>query len=213
MNKKLTTVIIITVIVLVSIFALLYTSGSLQNGHYDLQYVINGDNLEITNNQPFSVTVYMVFTNSSTGKTNTIQGGNLAPHQQIDGYIGTISPNTIDNVYGTKVNPNAPTPSPMVLGFLGNAEQASITNVVFNSNTQLTVTIQNTGSSNVTIVTASIDGNTATMNPLTLTVAQEKTGTVTLTSSTAFVNGAQYTINLTTAKGHTLSYTATCSGT
>ncbi len=97
------------------------------------------------------------------------------------------------------------------LGFMGNAEQASITKVLFNSNTQVTVTIQNTGSTNVTIVTATIDGNTVIMNPLTLIVNEGNTGTVTLTSATAFVNSAQYTISLTTAKGNTLTSAATCS--
>ena len=103
--------------------------------------------------------------------------------------------------------------TPKTLGFVGNAEQASITNVVFNSNTQVTVTIENTGSMTVTIVTAKIDGTTVTINPLTLIINEGSSGTVTLTSATAFVNYAQYTIELTTAKGNTLAYSATYSGT
>jgi hypothetical protein len=101
-----------------------------------------------------------------------------------------------------------PTPTPTVI-----VEQASITNIVFNSNTQVTVTVQNIGSLNMTIVTASIDGNNAPMNPPTLTVNEGNTGTVTLTSATAFVNSAQYIIKLTTTRGNTLAYAATYSGT
>lgn len=118
---------------------------------------------------------------------------------------------------GVQYSPSYSSPLPLIspapIGFTGNAEQASITNVVFNSNTQVTVTIQNTGSTNVTINAATIDGSTATMNPLTLTVIEGNTGTLTITSPTAFVNSAQYTISLTTANGNSLVYTATYSGT
>jgi len=208
MNKKLLTV-IISVIALIAILVLVFTTGLIQqNEHYNLEYAIKDGYIDVTDNQPFPVTVFFVFTNSTSGKTYTLQGPNIVPHQEIDEWLGTSS-DPIYSAYGTSVKPNAPTPSPM--GFMGNAEQASITNVVFNSNTQLTVTIQNTGSTNVTINTATIDGNTATMNPLTLTVTEGNTGAVTITSATAFVNSAQYTITLTTAKGNSIVYTATYS--
>ena len=104
--------------------------------------------------------------------------------------------------------------TPKTLGFIGNAEQASITNVVFDSNRQVTVTIQNTGLSNITIVTAMIDGSSASIesaNP-SLIVNQGNSGTITLFSDwCTFANSAQYTISLTTAKGNTLVYTTTYS--
>ena len=61
----------------------------------------------------------------------------------------------------------------LTIGFMGNAEQAKITNAVltntYTSPTDLlaaqaaVVTIQNTGSATVTISSATIDGNTATI--------------------------------------------------
>ncbi len=55
----------------------------------------------------------------------------------------------------------------LTIGFMGNSEQAKITNVVLSDPTgtsgQAVVTIQNTGSAAVTISSATIDGNTGTL--------------------------------------------------
>ncbi|MGD0203302.1 MAG: archaellin/type IV pilin N-terminal domain-containing protein [Candidatus Bathyarchaeia archaeon] len=101
----------------------------------------------------------------------------------------------------------------LTLGFMGNAESASITNVSFTSNTTVTVTVQNTGTNTVTIQSATIDGNAATLTPVTsANILKGATGSFTVTAASGtFASGAQYAFNLLTAKGHTLTYTATYS--
>ncbi|MGA3289363.1 MAG: archaellin/type IV pilin N-terminal domain-containing protein [Candidatus Bathyarchaeia archaeon] len=126
----------------------------------------------------------------------------------------------------------------LTIGFMGNAEQASITNVVLtNSNAtaeQAVCTIQNTGSSTVSITSATIDGNTATISAPTVVtgtqsfatwvsgqqvpIGKGNTVTITLTikgtvaAPAQFSNSAQYTIKLMTAKGNTETNQATYSG-
>src|SRR5208337_3920791 len=51
----------------------------------------------------------------------------------------------------------------MTIGLMGNAEQASMTNIVLTAPSTATVTVQNTGAATVTITSATIDGNTANM--------------------------------------------------
>ncbi|MGA3060506.1 MAG: archaellin/type IV pilin N-terminal domain-containing protein [Candidatus Bathyarchaeia archaeon] len=99
----------------------------------------------------------------------------------------------------------------LTLGFMGNAEQGSITNAVFTSNTSVTLTVQNTGSNTITIQSATIDSNTATLTPITTaTILKGASGSFNVTAiGGTFAAGAQYTFNLLTAKGHTLTYSAT----
>ena len=98
----------------------------------------------------------------------------------------------------------------MTIGLMGNAEQAAITNAQFTDSTHVVLTIQNTGSSSVTINSATIDGNSTTMTAF--SIAKGSTGTLTLSPSVgSFVNTAGYQIKLQTAKGNTISYTATYS--
>ncbi len=117
----------------------------------------------------------------------------------------------------------------LTLGFMGTAEQASITNVVLTNtyttgaNPTLTggtavCTVQNTGSATVTISSGTVDGATWTVSGMTtattpvvsLSIAKGTTSTITLTFSSTtvvpFSNSAQYTIKLTTAKGNTEVY-------
>lgn len=76
---------------------------------------------------------------------------------------------------------------------------------------QATVTVQNAGTNTVTIATASINGNNATFtgNPL---IPEGHTTTFVIASPVTFTDGSQYTIELTTAKGNTLAYSAMYSG-
>jgi flagellin-like protein len=112
----------------------------------------------------------------------------------------------------------------LTIGFMGNSEQASVTNTVL-ANTvtgpptwtgTATLTVQNTGSATVTISSATIDGNPATITGGTVAIAKGTSAPVTLTlsSTTApvFVNTAQYTIKLMTAKGNTVVTQATYTG-
>ena len=106
----------------------------------------------------------------------------------------------------------------MTIGLMGNAEQASITNVVLTNGASaggsVACTVQNTGSASVTINSGTVDGTSWTL-AAPVTIAKGQTGTVTLTiaTGTPFGNSAQYTIKLMTAKGNTVVYTATYGGT
>jgi flagellin-like protein len=126
----------------------------------------------------------------------------------------------------------------MTIGLMGNAEQASITNTVLTNVpaaganpavSQAVVTVQNTGSATVDISSATIDGNTATITAATVTsgtqtltwtsgqvpISKGCTVTITMTipaATESFVDSAQYTIKLMTAKGNTVTNTATYNG-
>jgi flagellin-like protein len=101
----------------------------------------------------------------------------------------------------------------LTLGFMSNAEQATITNVVFVNSTSVNATILNSGTSSVIFQSATIDGNsvsmTATGPTLSLTAAKGTSANVIITNSGAFTSGTQYTIKITTAKGTGLVYTIT----
>ncbi|MCL4430078.1 MAG: hypothetical protein M1167_04930 [Chloroflexi bacterium] len=111
----------------------------------------------------------------------------------------------------------------MTIGLMGNAEQVSITNVVFQTGGSINATVRNTGGASVTIQTATIDGKSATLvatgnqadgtTPNTDVIAKGTSGAFIITPVTAitFQDGAQYQIKLTTAKGNTIVYTATYS--
>jgi flagellin-like protein len=103
----------------------------------------------------------------------------------------------------------------MSLGLMNNAEQVTVSNPVFTTNT-VTLTARNSGASSVTISSATIDGTGATLTiPVTdpvgsTTVAKGTTqGFILTRASGNFVAGAQYQLGLVTAKGTTIVYTAT----
>jgi hypothetical protein len=108
----------------------------------------------------------------------------------------------------------------LTIGFMGNSEQASITNVILSNNAgneNATITVQNTGSATVTINSALIDTNTAQLlNPHPVaSVAITKGTSVTFTigvGGQSFANTAQYTIKLMTAKGNKIVTQATYTG-
>jgi flagellin-like protein len=121
----------------------------------------------------------------------------------------------------------------LTIGFMGNSEQASITNTVLSNYSKsgtnyqfANVTVQNTGSATVTINSALIDSNSAVMyaqgSSATLagtagvaSVSISKGTSVTFTIAVAgqsFTNTAQYTIKLMTAKGNTVTGQATYTG-
>ena len=103
----------------------------------------------------------------------------------------------------------------LTIGFMGNAEQGSITNTAYVSNTAVAVTVQNTGSATVTISSATIDGNPATISGTT-SILKGQSGVVTVAftagSGYTFTVTAQYTIKLQTAKGNTITATYTYTG-
>ena len=121
----------------------------------------------------------------------------------------------------------------LTIGFMGNSEQAKVTNVVLsNINTsadgQAVISVQNTGSATVTINSVTVDGKTATVtsaaptgggtaltlnsaNQVPITKGNSVDITVTVTGY-PFGNSAQYTITLMTAKGNTLTSSASYNG-
>lgn len=226
MNKKIMIALVIALIVIVLAVVFLQSSITQNNSDatakadsFEIQY-ISGSHLTFINLNTYNTTIKaqeqyeLANYTKVSGQTflNDLSGANTVGtvfrientfYLPIYGGGVQYSPSYSPTLYSSTCSP------PAALGFVGNAEQASITNVVFSSNIQVTITVQNTGSISVTIDNATIDGNTITMNPSTLIVNEGNAGTVTLTSATAFVNYAQYTIELTTAKGNTLSYTAT----
>jgi flagellin-like protein len=112
----------------------------------------------------------------------------------------------------------------LTIGFMGNAEQASITNVVLTDKAtagceNATVTVQNTGSATVTITSATIDSSPAQLltSPAgaqvkSVAIAKGTSVTFGVGASGQFANTAQYTIKLMTAKGNTVTSQATYTG-
>ncbi len=103
----------------------------------------------------------------------------------------------------------------LTIGFMSSTEQTSIINVQFVGTNEVVATVQNSGTGSVTIASATIDGYSATVAAYapstTLTIAKGSSGTVSITviGAQTFSDGAQYQFSLLTAKGHTLTYTAT----
>jgi hypothetical protein len=100
---------------------------------------------------------------------------------------------------------------------MGNAEQAQVTGTAYDSASAAYVTVQNTGSASVSITSASIDSNAATINgtlngPVSIAKGQSAVVTVAFQGALQFTNTAQYTIKLQTAKGNTLTTTYTYTG-
>ncbi len=114
----------------------------------------------------------------------------------------------------------------LTIGFMGNSEQASITNIQLSSTGAVgtaVVTVQNTGAATVTITSAYIDGNPASITAAVnsagasvlangqVPILKGTTVTITITGG-AFTNTAEYTIKLMTGKGNTVSNQATYTG-
>ncbi len=107
----------------------------------------------------------------------------------------------------------------LTIGFMGNAEQASITNTVLanyataGTGGSVTCTVQNTGSSTVTINSGTVDGVSWNIAKA-VSIGKGNTTDVTITTSTGtpFSVTAQYTIKLMTAKGNTLTTQASYTG-
>ena len=102
----------------------------------------------------------------------------------------------------------------MTIGLMGNAEQVSVTNAVFTSNTVVSLNVRNTGGATATLNSATVDGNTAVLAPNGSPAGNVAKGTsasftVTLSGAATFAPGAQYEIRMVTAKGTTIVYTAT----
>lgn len=94
----------------------------------------------------------------------------------------------------------------MTIGLMGNAEQATITNLDFSTAGTIGITIQNTGDAEVSITNVYV--NTATQtNPFTDPIAKGTSSTETVAFD--WVPATEYTVKATTAGGNNLVLTVT----
>lgn len=109
---------------------------------------------------------------------------------------------------------------------MGTTEQATVTNIAMTAGaTNVVVTVQNTGTSEVVINSAQMNGQVATLNsPYKLTdangtvttpsglptLAKGDNAQITVTLASALESGETYQIKLGTTKGNTLAYTQVC---
>ncbi|HSV48870.1 MAG TPA: archaellin/type IV pilin N-terminal domain-containing protein [Candidatus Acidoferrales bacterium] len=94
----------------------------------------------------------------------------------------------------------------MTIGLMGNAEQATISNLDFAQAGHIGVTVQNTGDADITITNAYVN-TAATTNPFMATIGKGNSTTADLV--TTWIPGTEYTIKLTTSSGNNLVLTAT----
>ncbi len=100
----------------------------------------------------------------------------------------------------------------MTIGLMGNAEQVSVSNAVFTTETTAVLTVRNTGGATVNLSSATVDGTAVTLTgPAEYAIAKgdAEDFTITLGGTATFTPGAQYEIRLITAKGTTVVYSAT----
>ena len=107
----------------------------------------------------------------------------------------------------------------MTIGLMGNAEQATITNLDFSTAAtgNVIVTVQNTGNAEVTLTTAYINGKVSPFaDAAVLTLGKSGSETSTQSYTLAYNTAAplalasgDYTAKITTAKGNNLVLTAT----
>jgi len=95
----------------------------------------------------------------------------------------------------------------MSIGLMGNAEQATITNIQFSGTPNLVATVQNTGKSPVTINWGYVN-NAPNATFTSTTIAASGSATFALIGP-AYVSGDQVTVKMTTAKGNNLVLTET----
>ena len=96
----------------------------------------------------------------------------------------------------------------MSVGFM-QTEQLSITNVAWSGADVVTVSVRNSGTTDVVLNSATVNGITAPITGSPVTVAKNTAADVVLTS--AWVSGNSYQIKLVSAKGTNFLYTAVAS--
>jgi archaeal type IV pilus assembly protein PilA len=100
----------------------------------------------------------------------------------------------------------------MSIGLMGNAEQATITNLSF-AGTTITATVQNTGSGPITITQVYVTGTGVTGAVLVAgntTIPKGSTAsTVGVTVTGSLTSGNEYTVKFVTSKANSLSYAQT----
>ena len=94
----------------------------------------------------------------------------------------------------------------LTVGFMG-TEELKITNASFDT-THVYLTVKNTGTTPVTIETATVNGGSVTHNA-TASLAANSQNTVTLTVTTDIVDGNNYEMKLISSAGNPFIYTKT----
>lgn len=99
----------------------------------------------------------------------------------------------------------------MTIGLMGNAEQATITNLDFSDadTGKIIATVQNTGDAEVTLTAAFINGQAVSPSFTQVPLAKSATGTYTLSTGATTLTAGDYTVKITTASGNNLVLTAT----
>jgi archaeal type IV pilus assembly protein PilA len=101
----------------------------------------------------------------------------------------------------------------MSIGMMGNAEQATISNVYFTpGGASIVATISNTGASNVNFTAAYVSGivpTTVTPGLASSNAGVGPKGTNSYTLTTPWVSGTTYDIKFTTTKGNNIQTTVT----
>jgi flagellin-like protein len=87
-------------------------------------------------------------------------------------------------------------------------EQIAITSLDFNTNGTITVNVQNTGTTDVTITSATVNGVTTAMGETSYSVAKGTPVSI-LISTTTLNAGTAYNVQLLSTKGNKFAYTAT----
>jgi hypothetical protein len=95
------------------------------------------------------------------------------------------------------------------IGLMGNAEQATITNLNFSTANHIVVTVENTGKTQVTITTAYVNARTTTSTPV-LPQNISVDGRLDLDLGCSWISGIQYEVKLTTSKGNNLVLSTFC---
>lgn len=102
----------------------------------------------------------------------------------------------------------------MTIGLMGSAEQVAITNIQFDDTATpdtITVTVQNTGDTSVTISSAFLDNAPVTITAVEVAKATTEEVDMTL-SGDVLAAGTQYTVKLVTQEGNSLVYSAVFNG-
>ena len=95
----------------------------------------------------------------------------------------------------------------MSIGLMGNAEQATITNVDLTSTAGAVIaTVSNTGTTDVTITTGFINGVAGVVTPTTTALITKGTTAEFTIAGTLPGTGAPISVKLVTAKGNQLAY-------
>ena len=92
----------------------------------------------------------------------------------------------------------------LTIGFMG-TEEIKITGVTFNSNSTVTLAVQNTGTGTVTMAEAHINGG---VNVLAAEVTLDANENAGINIPLAWVAGDNYNFQLRSAKGNAFPYTA-----